>query len=297
MTSRFATPKAFLQSLEARLRTEARAQSTDVSRLRQLLVFDRFLARIFLRYRDAVVLKGGIVVELRLGRARTTRDIDFRWTGGADDVLEQLRTAGQDDLGDFLSFEVSPDRHNPELNAAGMAYEGRRFRVEPIMAGKLFASPFGVDVAFAEPMTGAVDELPGSDFLAFADIEPVSVRVYPVPTHIAEKLHAFTMPRPSPNSRVKDLPDIALLARTKAFAAEELRAAIRTTFEHRRTHDVPTEVPAAPTFWEPVYAKMAADDELMWRTLHELEVAVRGFLNPVLAGSSGQWNSETWQWK
>jgi hypothetical protein len=76
MTPRtYATPAAFKEALEQRLRSAGLA---DVSRRRQLLVFDRLLARIAAAFGDAVVLKGGLALELRLERARTTKDIDLR---------------------------------------------------------------------------------------------------------------------------------------------------------------------------------------------------------------------------
>ncbi len=39
-----------------------------------MLVFDRFLARIREAFGEGAVLKGGLVLEVRLERARTTRD-------------------------------------------------------------------------------------------------------------------------------------------------------------------------------------------------------------------------------
>ncbi len=63
---------------------------------------------------------------------------------------------------------------------------------------------FGVDVAVGAPIVGTPQEHDGSDTLAFVGLSPPRFRVYPVETHIAEKLHAYTLPRP--NSRVKDLP-------------------------------------------------------------------------------------------
>ncbi|MEQ8763101.1 MAG: hypothetical protein RL885_04185 [Planctomycetota bacterium] len=41
-------------------------------------MFDRLLARIVLELGDAVILKGGLAVELRIEKARTTKDIDLR---------------------------------------------------------------------------------------------------------------------------------------------------------------------------------------------------------------------------
>lgn len=84
MTRRYESPEAFKQALEARVRRAARDSGLDMGRLRQLLVFDRFLARVFEELQDEVVLKGGVVLELRLERARTTRDVDLRVTGDPD---------------------------------------------------------------------------------------------------------------------------------------------------------------------------------------------------------------------
>ena len=55
------------------------------------------------------MLKGGLVLELRLERARTTKDVDLRIMGAPEDVLPKLQEAGRRDLGDFMLFEVGPD--------------------------------------------------------------------------------------------------------------------------------------------------------------------------------------------
>jgi hypothetical protein len=47
------------------------------------------------------------------------------------------------------------------------------------------------------------------------------------------------MPRRSPNTRVKDLPDLALLASIGPLLAAELRQAIEATFTYRATHYIP----------------------------------------------------------
>lgn len=91
MTSReYGTPGAFKAALEQRLRNTA-GTGTHFARRRQLLVFDRFLARLVRRFGDAAILKGGLVLELRLERARATRDIDLRLAGSPDEVLDRLQ--------------------------------------------------------------------------------------------------------------------------------------------------------------------------------------------------------------
>jgi len=293
----YASPLAFKTAIEQRLRNEAETSGMDLQRRRQLFVFDRFLARLFQVLGDAVVLKGGLVIELRLERARTTKDIDLRMTGSPDGLLPRLQEAGRLDLQDYLQFEVGADPRHPEIQADGMAYQGLRYRVEARLAAKIYGVPFGVDVAFAEPMHGSPEEVEGSSFLDFAGVEPGRYRIYPLETHIAEKLHAYTLPRKRPNSRVKDLPDIALLATVRDIDGAALRAAIEETFEHRATHAVPGTVPAPPAAWAPIYARIAANDGLRWRTLEEARAAVASFLDPVLRHSSGTWAADDWAWR
>jgi hypothetical protein len=111
-----------------------------------------------------------------------------------------------------MTFEIVPDDEHPEMLNDALQYDGLRFRAQCKLAGKIYGQPFGVDVAFGDPILGEPDVVVAGEVLGFAGIAPPTLRLYPIETHIAEKLHAYTMPRPRPNSRVKDLPDLALLA-------------------------------------------------------------------------------------
>jgi hypothetical protein len=292
----YALPQGFKQALEQRLKT-ASATGADFARRRQLLVFDRFLARVVQVFGDAVLLKGGLVLELRLERARATKDVDLRLVGSPDAVLASLQQAGRHDLGDFMAFEVGHDPGHPTIQNDGMRYEGLRFRAECRLAGKLYGQPFGVDVAFGDPIVGEPEVIAADDVLAFAGISPPELRVYPIASHIAEKLHAYTMPRPRPNTRVKDLPDIALLASVQPLEAELLRVALSTTFEFRATHPLPPVLPDPPASWLTPYAEMARASALTWTTLEQLTVGVRAFINPLLAGVSRTWDPAAWTWE
>lgn len=284
-------------ALEQRIRSSSTTGS-DFARRRQLLVFDRFLARVVSIVGDAVVLKGGLVLEMRLARARTTKDIDLRIMGSAANVLDRLQAAGRLDLGDYMVFEVQPALDHPEIRQEGMQYDGYRFRAECRLAGAIYSRPFGVDVAYGDPIVGEPDLVVADDLLDFAGIAPPKLRLYPVVSHVAEKLHALTLPRSRPSSRVKDLPDIALLATTGQIDKAELRLALEKTFRFRGTHPLPLSVPAPPAFWEGPYAAMAATDELVWRTLAEVMEAVSSFLNPVLGDTEGRiWEPANWYWR
>jgi hypothetical protein len=293
----YSTPLAFKQALEQRLRS-ASATGTDFGRRRQLLVFDRLLARLGRVAGDAVTLKGGLVLELRLERARTTKDVDLRMMGSPADVLQLLQEAGRLDLGDHMRFEIQPDDEYPEIQNEGMRYEGYRYRAECRLAGMIYGRPFGVDVAFGDPLIGEPDVITAEDTLAFAGIAPPVIRLYPVVSHIAEKLHALTLPRPRPNTRVRDLPDVALLATTGPIDGAELRRAIETTFAFRNTHPIPSIVPIPPDSWEGPYGRMAAIDELPWATLPDVTAAVSAFLDPVLrSGAAFSWVPGEWRWR
>jgi len=242
------------------------------------------------------VVKGGFVLELRLQRARTTQDVDLWMIGNPERMLLGLQDAGRLDLGDYLLYEVRPDARHPRIEAEGLHYEGLRFRAAAQLAGKLYGSPFGVDVAFAEPLSEKPEAAKGSTLLEFVGVEPANLLIYPLGIHLAEKLHAYTLPRPKPNSRVKDLPDITLLGTVRPLDAEKLRGAIEWTFGHRGTHPVPTTLPAAPESWRPVYERMAAIDRLAWPTLAAVFEAASAFLDPVLSGARGRWDPDGWRW-
>lgn len=296
MIRTYATPLAFKAALEARVAERARASGRTSNRVRQLLVMERFLVRVF-NTLDAVVLKGGLVMELRLDRARTTRDVDLRATARPDELLGRLREAARLELEDHLSFEIERDEDHPDIEADGLRYEGQRFRVSATLAGRRYGDTFGVDIVVGEPIVGEPQAIGGDDLLSFAGVPVPMFRAIPVLTHIAEKLHAYTLPRPRPNSRVKDLPDIALLATVGELDASTLRSVIQQTFDHRATHEVPPSLPAPAPAWEPVYARMAAADGLPWRTISELTEAVTAFLDPVLAAEDATWDPSGWRWK
>jgi hypothetical protein len=134
--------------------------------------------------------------------------------------------------------------------------------------------------------------------LSFAGVAPPRLRIYPIETHIAEKLHAYTMPRKRPSSRIKDLPDLALLASVRELEAARVRAALHQTFSFRKTHPVPPAVPAPPIAWAAPYAAMSLTDALPWSSLDALLDVVREFLDPVLSSShDARWSPSSWSWR
>jgi hypothetical protein len=293
----YKTPAAFKQALETRLQEISRTSGKRLDRLRQQLVFDRFLVRVFAVLGEAVVLKGGIVLELRLVRARATKDVDLRCTGRPELLLEQLREAGRRDAGDHLLFEIGAGPHGDLIDGEGLVYEGRRFRAQARLADKPYGYPFGVDAAFGDVLVGYPEVIEGNDLLAFAGISRSRLRIYPRETHVAEKLHAYTLPRERENSRMKDLPDLALLAQTGTFHGERLRTALEQTFTFRRSHALPGALPSPPASWVKPYEHLARTDGLPWSSLADVHRAASAFLAPVLSSSGETWSPERWAWE
>ena len=247
----YTSPAGFKQALETRLRADAVLTGRALGRQRQLVVFDRFLARIAAELGDRVIVKGGVVLELRLARARLSR---WAWasnsgrspkmsgqlylpSGGVLHLVE-VGPGAQSYLGDHLVFEVRADPTHPTIEGEGIVYEGRRFRAAARLAGKPYGDPFGVDAGFADRLVDEPEILTGSSALEFAGVAASRYRVYPRESHIAEKLHAFTLPRSRENTRVKDLPwvtieevtdavreflDPVLFGTTQTWDAEEWR--------------------------------------------------------------------------
>lgn len=259
---KFTDAPAFRQALEARLNDRAKCEGLDVQRLRRQVAFDRLLSRLFSGGCADWALKGGYAMELRIARARTTRDIDLalRRHIPADgeslnlQMMEMLQTAAAMDNGDFFAFTVG----EPTMDVDGAPYGGARFPVECRMAGRAFVR-FHVDVGAGDPVIEPLEEVRGLPWLDFAGIPPTICLAIPKEQQFAEKLHAYTLPRGErPNSRVRDLVDMMLLIRGGLDAAR-LSSAIGKTFARRRTHDIPGGLPPPPAGWAEPFAELASE--------------------------------------
>ena len=250
MTPRqFSSAKAFRASLEERLKTRARKEGLDLQRLRRQVAFDRLLARVFLEPEGLWVLKGGYAMELEFESARSTVDLDLTVRrsiskrAGARTVLRPLRLAAEQSLGDFFEFRIA----QPTMNLAGTPYGGARYPVDSLMDGRTFVT-FHIDISVGDVLVYPLQQVRCADWLAFAHVEPPIVTMTSREQQFAEKLHAYTLPRSTPNSRVRDLVDLVLLARSNLDTGL-VGTAIRATFEWRGTHPLPGKLPPPADDW------------------------------------------------
>lgn len=260
---RYATAGAFRRALEDRLMAVARAENRDIQRLRREVSFDRLLARLFSGKDAPWVLKGGYAMELRIKEARATRDIDLalketfgRANGGTlnEAILEALKAAALVDLGDYFEFSIGAAMS--DLNAA--PYGGARFPVEARVDGRTFGK-FHVDVGAGDAAVAPLEMIDDHDWLSFADIPGGRFPAIPRDQQFAEKLHAYTLPRKTANTRARDLVDLLLLINSGKLKKERTAEAIKLTFERRMTHPVPAKLAPPPSAWDKPFAALAEE--------------------------------------
>jgi hypothetical protein len=200
------TPAGFRTQLLQRLRNEALRTGTPALRLQQRMAFERLLAR--LPQDGEWVLKGGFAMQLRYGLdARPTRDIDLRTSYDPVMASDRLRqTIAAATTRDNFAFEFG----GVSQELQGAPGGSRRIPVVTRVAGIEFVT-FHVDLSSGDALADAPDLLRGSDLLQFAGITPIEFPVYPVTQHLAEKFHAYTVPRDQENTRVRDLVDLLII--------------------------------------------------------------------------------------
>jgi hypothetical protein len=79
---------------------------------------------------------------------------------------------------------------------------------------------FHVDLGVGDEVLEPLESVEGEEWLGFAGIPAVLVPALSVEQHWAEKFHAYTRPRETPNSRVRDLVDLILILEHEAPGTE-----------------------------------------------------------------------------
>jgi len=258
---KYASGIALRTALEERLKRVTREEGVDLQRLRRQVAFDRFLARLFPDAGTDWILKGGYAMELRFQTARATRDLDFTvraaQPGDGDGLLKQLQDAGAKDAGDFFYYRIG----EAMMDLDGAPYGGERYPVESIMAGRTFVK-FHLDVGVGDVVLDPPEQARMRDWLGFAGIAPPDVPMIQREQQFAEKLHAYTLPRATPNSRVRDLVDMVLLIRFGTLDPDRVAQALHATFGRRATHSIPEALIPPPEAWSAPFARLAAECNL-----------------------------------
>jgi hypothetical protein len=286
---------AFRRALEERLSTQYAQTGVPLNRLRKLIAFDRFIARLMAFDPDQWVLKGGLLVQIHIGeQARTTKDIDFlALNAKPTDLHNILLEVGRVDLHDWFSFEVSRPAGDPTDRIGGV-----RFNVTALLDSRIFEQ-FHLDVNTSDVLFQPAKLISIPNYLDFAELPTTKIRCYTVDQVIAEKVHALTREYASGEaSRVKDLIDILLLAGIKRIKMDDLRNAVKGTYRSRKTQKMPTSAPQLNRRFFSNYNKLAKEVGVKQKTADEGNQAIITFLSPVLSGESFFiWDPKAWTWR
>lgn len=214
-------------ALEMAIKAAAAKSSAETGRAVTSFYFHRLLCRVFASENSTFILKGkgGQALLARTPEARATRDIDLlSLQSDIDTALSELIKLVETDLGDFITFEFAearPFKVNEEYRS------GISVRFTPILGAKrmqTIAIDLVVDdVDFEEP-----EIVSPAGRLQVDGLETRDYQVYPVENALADKLCALLEKHEGkPSSRVKDLVDIAVYARTCAIDGSKLQAVIK----------------------------------------------------------------------
>lgn len=251
-------------SVQARLLNLARSQERDFNLLLQRYTAERFLYRLSISDQvDRFTLKGAALLRVWDGdNARPTRDVDFLASGSDERAVIHAAVAN------ICSAQCADD---------GVVFDPESIRLTNIRDGQPYAGMrtsikgglgrtrlnLQVDIGFGDTI---VPERKRQDYPTLLDLPAPRLWTYPRETVVAEKLHAM-VEHDALNTRVKDLWDVACLARRFGFDGVLLRTAIAATFRRRGT-SFGRERPLAllPGYYED------AIREQLWRKLRrELE--------------------------
>ena len=219
-------------SIHQRLLNLARKQGVDFNLVLQRYAAERFLYRLSVSNDvDRFTLKGAALFRVwDKKELRPTRDIDFLASGPEEHGAMRATLKAVCRIPcpqDGVAFDPSTIRMAEIRNEQRSG--GLRVRVE----GSLGQARLHLqaDIGFGDVITPEREE---RDYPTFLDLPVPRLWTYPRETLVAEKFEAMVL-LGMKNTRVKDLWDIACIARRFAFDGETLRTAIRETFRRRRT--------------------------------------------------------------
>lgn len=275
------------QSVHVRLVRHAKDLGVDPNLVLSRYATERLLYRLSRsRYSERFTLKGALLMLVWLGEAiRPTRDADLLGSGELDE--ESLRLI----FAELCAEPVEPDGLEFDPSSVAVVpirpedeYGGRRVTlVAHLGRGRLSVQ---VDVGIGDVVVPAPQWL---EYPSLLNLPRPRLLAYRPETSIAEKTHAMVL-LGSKNSRMRDFFDVHALAARCSFRGEVLAAAVRATFERRRT-DFPRETPIALTrAFAEIDGKAAQWAGYLRRNrldaapadLGEVVVAVAEFIQPVL---------------
>lgn len=161
----YSSAAAFRTALEQKIKTTAATSGKSAQRLRKVVTFDRYLARLQHVAPGRFILKGGLALDYRLGqRSRATKDLDMVRIGAEAVANRDLQRAADSEIGDYFVFDVIRTSAVPGDHEPGAHVE--RLRLRASVAGRLFEE-VSLDLDYTGPVLDPTDVLTGPPVARF----------------------------------------------------------------------------------------------------------------------------------
>ena len=246
-------------SVHQRLLNLARERKENFNRILQQFAAERFLYRLSISpFVDGFTLKGAALYRVwSEQQLRPTNDVDFLASLHQDRLEIDAALAlicEASCIEDGVVFDPTTIRTRDIRQ--DQRYGGLRVEI----GGTLGSARLNLqlDLGFGDVIAPQRER---QDYPTLLDFPAPRLWTYPRETVVAEKLEAMVS-LGARNSRVKDLWDIACIARLFSFEGETLRTAVEETFRRRRTR----LVSGTPMALLPAYYEDAERTE-RWQTL------------------------------
>lgn len=298
MPEAFRTPRAWRQSLDARIKAEAKARNRPVSAVRRELAYQRFLARVFTSGDGGWVLKGGVGLLMRTPTARHSMDVDLAYASGDEQALQDLALAVNTDLGDGLRYLIG--NPTPIADAKGFTVSVEAFFASTTTSFQRFpvdvvthrATPGEIEHTTPEPVV-RIEQMP--------ELPPFPL--YPITAQIADKVCAvystYGADGTQPSTRFRDLVDLVIIACTQSIDATTLSSSL-TREAASRDLTLPPRITLPSPRWRDGYRQqvITATVPAGFRDVDQAIALVAEFLDPLLSGQEGlgTWTAETQHW-
>ena len=218
--------------MRGRLQEKARRTNQRFTELLQHYGMERFLYRFSQsKYANSFILKGALMFTVwDVPQRRTTVDIDF--LARFDNQIEKIERV----IKDVCAVKVPTDG----LIFDAKAVKGKRIKedadyegVRVNFLGFLEKSKIHmqIDIGFGDVITPKPSEV---DYPTLLDFPAPHLQGYTFESVVAEKFEAMVK-LGALNSRMKDFYDVWLMTRQFNFEGRKLAAAIKATFENRKT--------------------------------------------------------------
>ncbi len=287
-----------LQSLNGKIRNEARRRGVAADDVRKQYIFAVFFKRLFKDPDSTWMLLGGNALLVRTGRGRFTQDIDLSRSPEWEDLGDVVQEIEQLVLGDNdgFSFRVTRVEARSEPDTYGYGTKTAKLHVAAYLYLQEF-DQFSIDITSRRHAGGGVSIhqlVPVIDDEALRDLP--AIPIVPAENHLADKIcalyeiHGQTQ---TPSTRYRDLADAVRIVADTTLNAEVFKATLRHE-EKRRRVSLPKELRAPADSWEEAFPRAAKTFAEYPQDLAPLEKAlafVGNCVNPILASSK---TDRTW---